>query len=541
MRSTREKWALSVAAALLAAFLFTACAPQGGTSDGRGDGLELVVLHTNDTHSFLAGMDDRGNASLDGRNSSGGIGRAAAAMKAARLNRDNVIALDAGDQFQGTLFYSVNKWPMIAEVDRVVPWDAMTLGNHEFDEGCAELSRFLKQTPVPVLAANLTPEAGCPLRGSGTRAHLVKMVRGEKVGIVGLANDEVKTLSAACGHTAFSQARDTLDREVKALEAQGVKHIVAITHLGLPEDRRLARSVNGVDVIVGGHTHSYLGPSPSDGPYPVVEHAPNGDPVLVVTAGRGAKYLGELTVRFDGRGVPCSWSGSAVELSSDMPVDPEVQRLIDRYAATLTALRAEVVGSQRLSLPDGMELCREGDCLSGMVTADAMLEYGRAHGAVAALCNGGALRAALPAGTITRGDVLSVHPFGNAVLLREYSGAQLLAALEHGVAGENARGPQLLQTAGLRYEVDGSLPAGRRVRKAEVLDAQGRATPLDPEGRYVTALADFLADGGDGYAMLKQGRVVSAPDPLVADVVEQYLKAHNPLPEPRLGRLTRLR
>ena len=142
---------------------------------------------------------------------------------------------------------------------------------------------------------------------------------------------------------------------------------------------------------------------------------------------------------------------------------------------------------------------------------------------------------------ITRGDVLSVHPFGNAVLLREYSGAQLLAALEHGVSGENARGPQLLQTAGLRYEVDGSLPAGRRVRKAEVLDAQGRATPLEPEGRYVTALADFLADGGDGYAMLKQGRAVSAPDPLVADVVENYLKTHNPLPEPRVGRLTRLR
>ena len=94
-----EKRTLSVAAALFAAWLFTACAPRGETPDGQGDGLELVVLHTNDTHSFLAGMDSRGNASLDGRNSTGGLGRAAAAMKAARRNRDNVIALDAGDQF----------------------------------------------------------------------------------------------------------------------------------------------------------------------------------------------------------------------------------------------------------------------------------------------------------------------------------------------------------------------------------------------------------------------------------------------------------
>ena len=541
MRRILKEGAFFLAAAFLAAVCLTACAGKNSAGDRSGEKFELVVLHTNDTHSFLAGMDRHGNASLDGRNSSGGLGRVAAAVRALRKSRDNVIAVDAGDQFQGTLFYSVNKWPMIAEIDRVMPWDAMTLGNHEFDEGCAELSRFLERTPVPVLAANLAPEPGCPLRGSGIAGHLVKVVRGEKVGIVGLANDEVKTLSAACPHTVFSRAKDALEREVKELEAQGVKYVVAVTHLGLPEDRELARSVNGVDVIVGGHTHGYLGPAPSDGPYPVVEHAPDGAPVLVVTAGRGAKYLGELSVVFDGRGVPVRWSGAAVELASDMPVDPAVQRLIDRYAATLEKLRSQVVGRQRLSLPDGMELCRRGDCLSGMVTTDAMLEYARPYGAVAALCNGGALRAALPEGTITRGDILSVHPFGNAVVVRKYTGSQILAALEHGVSGEGAVGPQLLQTAGLRYEVDGGLPAGRRVLGAELLDEQGRATPLDPGAEYAVVLADFLADGGDGYDMLKHGMVVSSPDALVTDVVERYLGRHDPLTEPRGGRLVRKR
>ena len=516
------------------------CTLKNGENAER-PGLELVVLHTNDTHSYLAGTDGHGNASLDGTGSSGGLGRAAAAMKAAREGRDNVIAVDAGDQFQGTLFYSVNKWPLIADVDAVVPWDAMTLGNHEFDEGCEELARFVAATPLPVLAANLAPEQGCPLRESRVQSHIVRSVRGEKVGIVGLANDKVATLAAACPHTAFLPAAETLAREVKLLEAEGVKHIVAVTHLGLPEDRELARSVNGVDVIVGGHTHSFLGPAPSDGPYPVVEHSPDGSPVLVVTAGRGARYLGELTVDFDEDGVPRLWRGSAAELTAGMPVDPAVQNLITHYAATLEDLRSEVVGSHALSLPDGMDLCRKEDCLGGMVTTDAMLEYARPFGAEVALCNGGALRAALPAGTITRGDVLSVHPFGNAVLVRAYSGQDLLDALEHGVADERAEGPRLLQVAGLRYEVDARRPVGARVLRAEIIDEKGRARPVDPASSYIVTLSDYLADGGDGYAMLKKGRPVPAPDPLVLDVVTDYLRVHDPLSAPRSGRIVRVR
>ena len=93
-----------------------------------------------------------------------------------------------------------------------------------------------------------------------------------------------------------------------------------------------------------------------------------------------------------------------MELGADTPVDPAVKELVDRYGATLRALRAEVVGEHHLSLPDGMDLCREKDCLGGMITTDAMLEAGRPFGATVALCNGGAVRAALPAGKITRGD-----------------------------------------------------------------------------------------------------------------------------------------
>ena len=491
-----------------------------------GDGLELVILHTNDTHSHIAGIGEHGNASFDPATGRGGLGRIAAAINAAKAEKDNVIALDAGDQFQGTLFYSVNKWPLLAELDQFMPWDAMTLGNHEFDEGCLELARFIETLKIPVLAANLTPEKGCPLLKANTVDHIIKEVRGVKVGIIGIANDEVVTLASACPHTKFIEAKEALAQQVRALEAEGVKHIIAVTHIGLPADRELARSVDGVDVIVGGHTHSYLGEGSPEGPYPIVEHSPNGDPVLVVTAKNAAQYLGELKVSFDGSGVPTAWAGEAVELGRDMPSDPEIDQVIARYLKSLDAFRKEVVGSNSIDLPDGLDLCRENECLGGLLTADAMLEAGRAT---------------LPKGEISMGDILTVHPFGNTFVLREYSGEELWEALEHGVAEEGAKGPRLLQTAGLRYVVDGSRPAGSRIVKAEIIDANGKASPLKLKNRYGVALSSYIAGGGDGYAMLANGKAMPSPDSLIADVVADYIRKHSPLEQIETGRIVRAR
>jgi len=529
---------------LAAGITLSGCAWEGSPFSlfKERKGLELVVLHTNDTHSHVAGIDKYGNAAFGTEKSVGGLGRIAAAVKAAKAEKDNVIFVDAGDQFQGTLFFSVNKSPMLAEINDHMPWDAMTLGNHEFDDGCLALAKFLERSKVPALAANLAPEKGCPLLKADYAPHLIKEIRGEKVGIIGLANEQGSTLAAACEHTKFTGMTETLEREVAELEAQGVKHIVLVTHIGLPADRELARSVNGVDIIVGGHTHSFIGEGAgAEGPYPIVEKSPSGQPVLVVTAKRAAQYLGELNVTFDEKGVPASWNGAPVEMRNDAPVDPEVAAVIDRYTATLEEFRSTVIGSHDLDLPDGMDLCREVECLGGMLTADAMLEQARPHGASIAFTNGGGIRAALPKGDITRGDILTIHPFGNVFVLREYTGEQILAALEHGVKGEGAKGPHLLQPAGLRYEVDSTLPEGSRIVKAEILGKDGKAVPLDLKARYVTALTDYLSGGGDGFAMLTEGKVVESAEPLVADVLDSYIRAITPVKAPEGGRIVRVK
>ncbi|MBQ8172957.1 MAG: metallophosphoesterase, partial [Mailhella sp.] len=163
--------------------------------------LELTVLHTNDTHSHVAGIDKYGNAAFSTDKSVGGLGRIASTVKSIKAEKDNVIFVDAGDQFQGTLFFSVNKSPMLAEINDYMPWDAMTLGNHEFDDGCLALAKFLERSKVPALAANLAPEKGCPLLKANYAPHIIKEVRGEKVGIIGIANEQGSTLAAACEHT----------------------------------------------------------------------------------------------------------------------------------------------------------------------------------------------------------------------------------------------------------------------------------------------------------------------------------------------------
>ena len=499
-----------------------------------------MLLHTNDTHSYVAGRDKYGNACMASADCAGGMGRIAAVVREERQHADNVLALDAGDQFQGTLFFTVNGWSMLADLDNRVNYDAVTLGNHEFDKGCDTLAQYVGALKYPVLAANLKPEPGCPLRGLSISPYAVRTVRGVKVGIVGLANPDVSTLAAACPYTHFTNSADALRKAVAELERQGVRHIVAVTHLGLPADRELARTVDGVDVIVGGHTHSYLGPNSPEGPYPVVEHSPSGRPVLVVTAKFATEYLGELRVGFDAQGVPTHWEGAAKRLEPGIIPAPDVDARVADYAKPLEEFRAQTLGRNDLIFPDGMDACRKGECLGGLVVTDAMLDYGRPYGATLALTNGGGLRAPLKRGQFTQGDLLSVLPFGNMLVIREYDGGQLLAALEHGISEAKGEGPRILHVAGLRYRFDAARPAGQRVLSAEVVDEHGKARPLDKAGRYAVVLPSYIAKGGDGYTMLIHGKTLSAPDPMDADVVGAYIKAHSPMPMPLTGRITKV-
>ena len=522
-----------VLCALLAAPLFSQAS--------RAADFELTIVHANDTHSAAAGIDDRYAACREDVACTGGFARIVAQVSALRKENPALLALDAGDFWQGTHFFRTGgpEWALAAM--KRMPWDAVTLGNHEFDAGCAETLRYVENLPMPVVAANILPSLECPASKAPFKPYIVKTVAGVRIGIVGIANDEGREVSAACPATKFEDRAESLRKAVSALEKEGVRHIVALTHVGYKADIELAEAVPEVDVIVGGHTHSVLGSRPnSEGPYPTVVKHPNGKKTLVVQAGRSTRYLGVIKVRFDEEGHVADYTGDLTELTPGMPRDAATERFVLRSGEAVEKERKRVLATNRERFFDGLDDCREGECLAGLWTADALLDWGRSFGAEAAFLNGGALRAPLPIGPVTHADILDIHPFGNHAAVVEMTGSVLLAAIEHGLSEPDLKSPSLLQTSGLRYRAAPERPIGSRVAAAEIRRG-GEWFPLEPQKTYRIVTTAYLLDGGDQFGMLKTLPRPLARGPLEAELLERFLEdrrdAAGELPLPETGRI----
>ena len=495
----------------------------------------VEILHTNDMHSHFAGSKN-GSACITENDCEGGYGRVAEYVKEVKERNPNAIFLDAGDQFQGSLLYVNYHSPLVGKITDKMRYDFATFGNHEFDEGCKALSDYAKKADFPFLAANLKPSPGCPLSMNSISPFTVIDGPDAKIGIIGLANPDVVNQSKACKDTKFVDHVEAVKDSVKALQARKVNIIIVLSHLGLPFDEELARNVSGVDLIVGGHTHDYIGPGSPLGPYPIVEKSPSGKPALIVTTSGEAKFLGHLEVSFNKEGIPTSWNGEPVRLGK-AGGSSEITKIINQAAEPVIKRNSTVVGTNLVKMRDGLDPCREGDCLSAMVTTDAMLDYARPKGAVVALINGGNFRA-LPVGKITQGDIDNLLPFKDKVLLRKYTGKQLFEAVEHGVSDVDGIGPKMIQGSGLRYTYSPTAPVGHRVRSVEVQDKNGKWKPLEYNKVYVAAVGAFLASGGDDHKALAGGIQISNSGLLVADVLKAYLKKKSPIsqtPQPRIS------
>lgn len=526
-------------------FFAVACTLVGSLASLNSFAWDLTILHANDVHSAAAGVNDRGPV-YDDTDAVGGLARVTALVadeKAkAKVQGKAVLALDAGDFWQGTHFFRTGGMPWAREAMRHMPWDAVTLGNHEFDLGCETLARYVKALPFPVLAANLEKNPACPLSTAPLPATVVKDFNGVKVGIIGLVNDEGKDISEACPKTNFADRATALRRAAAELEKSGVTHIIAVTHVGYEADQALARAVPAIDVIVGGHTHSVLGVHPhSEGPYPTVIAHDAGSKTLVVQAGRSTRYLGRLTVSFDDAGRIVQFRGDLEELVPSLRRDEAMHEFVVQSIEAIRADQERFVGVNTSTLPDGLDPCREGDCLSGMATADAFLAWGRSRGAVAAILNGGAVRAAMPIGPVTHADLLDIHPFGNRIQVADVSGAVLREALEHGLSEPDVIGPRLLQTAGLRYRINPAAPVGKRIVSAEIRTKEVIWAPILPENVYRIVTIAYLLGGGDHFSMLGQHAKILETGPLEVDVLEAYLREKkdqdNNLPTPATGRI----
>ena len=490
----------------------------------------LTILHTNDVHA----------------NYDGTLARQTTLIKQIRAEGGNVLLVDAGDRFLGTLFYKLYKGEMAQWAMNYQKYDAMAVGNHEFDDGPANLAKFIKGANFPVLSANLDVSADPDLNGL-IKPWVVVEVGGEKIGIVGLTTEDVDILSSPGPNVKVLSAVESLKQAVLDLTDLGVNKIIALTHLGYEVDKELASQVDGVDVIVGGHSHTCLGDvKGSAGPYPTVVNSPSGQPVLIVQACSKLKYMGRLNVTFDADGVPVKWDGGLIKVKDEnVPEDPEVAAEVAKRAEPIEKLKSEIIGETQVDLVGERSVCRFEECNMGNLITDAILWKMKDQGIQIALQNGGGIRASIPKGPISRGQILEVLPFGNTIATFEIKGSDLLAALENGVSRaenpENEGTGRFLQVAGLRYVWDPTKPVGQRIVKVEVRNPDGTYSPLDPNAVYKVAANDFMRRGGDDYKVLAE-KAMNAYDygPPLDEAVAEYIQAHSPVAPKVEGRIQRV-
>lgn len=463
----------------------------------------LDVMHTSDTHAHLETVAKR-----------------VTAVENFRETYPEALLFDSGDVFSGTLYFNEYRGQADIKFMNYMGYDAMTFGNHEFDLGEADghhkrLAEFIEAANFPFVSSNVDVSADADLsplytggvsedpKASEIYDGLVYEINGEKVGVFALTTEETADISSPLDVT-FENYIESATEMVQAFEAEGIDKIVVLSHLGYrdnPEsnDIRLAKEVDGIDVILGGHSHTEL-----EKPVLIIEDEDGNakEPTLISHTFQYANFLGTLNVDFDEDGVIVGCEGQLVSIS-DQKDDAEAAEMLKAYSETVDQIMEEEIGATALAElenPRGDVSVRNSETALGNLITNGMLDQAKRVNSdvVMAVTNAGGIRAAINEGPITTGEVMTVLPFGNTVATIQLTGAELIEALEHGVRLAPGENGGFLQVSGLRYEYDSSLPAGERVVSVEVQDGDSFVA-LDEEAEYVIATNMYIAKGGDGF------------------------------------------
>ncbi|PZM10323.1 bifunctional metallophosphatase/5'-nucleotidase [Rhizobium tubonense] len=508
---------------------------------------QLNILHINDFHSrdeSINKFDATCTADEETKKECfGGAARLKTEIDERRkaLAGQNVILLDAGDNFQGSLFYTTYKGAAEVEFLNDMKFDAMTVGNHEFDDGESALAPFLDKVQFPVVTANLVTDDQSKL-GNRIKPSVVLDIGGQKIGIVGAVTNDTAELASPGPHVKITDDVAAINAEVDKLKSQGVNKIIALTHVGYTRDIAEIAKIPGVDVVVGGHSHTLLSNTDpkAAGPYPTMVDNPGGYKVPVVTAASYSRYLGDIVITFDDNGVVKEAKGDPILLDASVTPDPTMLARVQELAKPIEEMRKKVIGASEGPIEGAREVCRVQECSMGNLVADAMLDHTKNQGIAIAIQNGGGLRASIGAGNVTMGDVLTVLPFQNTVATFQLTGADVLAAIENGLSQIEAGAGRFPQVSGMKFSFDKTKPPGSRVVSAEVKEGDGYVL-LDPKKVYGVVSNNYMRAGGDGYSVFaSNGKNAYDFGPDLEQVVADYLAAHNPYKPYLDGRVTQV-
>jgi len=576
----------------------------------------LRILHTNDHHARI----EPANVTLQSAPTTitrnfGGVARRKALIDGLRAtpDADDLLLLDAGDIFQGTLYFNLYSGAADKAFYNALNYDAVAVGNHEFDKGQAALRDFINGAAgttfpnpaitFPMVSANITVDAAAPLAAAlaptdvavaGKLGKRLIINKGgptsRPIGIFGLTPPDTGILSnAGAGVTFGTDVVAIAQAQVDALKAAGAQHIIGLTHVGYPVDQQIANGVTGIDLIVGGHSHTPLLPTVSppspvgvatQGPYPTIVNVAGRNSTVIVTDWEWGKWLGDITLGFDATGVVSVISGVIRPVWADglgtpprallTGEGPEIapdagfqSQITTVWKPGVDALANQVIGQTSVFLDGERATIRNRETNLGNLICDAMLDKTKPAGGQLVITNGGGIRASIAGPTggnatepVTVGEVLTVLPFGNTLSLLTLTGAQVIAALENGVSQVNLANPsssagRFPQVAGLRFIWNPSQPAGSRIVRVLVqsatevgatgADATDAFVPINLTATYRVVTNNFMLTGGDGYSVFAQGTNPVDAGFVLADVVQDYITAKSPVSIATEGRITQTR
>ncbi|MFC1835479.1 bifunctional metallophosphatase/5'-nucleotidase [Thermodesulfobacteriota bacterium] len=432
----------------------------------------------------------------------GGLTRAASLIP--KIIKENekegrtTLVLVAGDLLTGTPFSTAFKGKLGVELLNKMGFQAMVVGNHEFDYGMANLLSNVKDPMTfPLLSDNIVAGDG----SKPFKAHLEKKVADFPTNIFIFGLTTVSTL-----HSTFPKNVAGLAFEDSIKTAQGILKnrkaddlIIALTHLGVRKDTELAQACPKIDVVVGGHSHTAI-----KKPLEVRDS-------LVVQAGAYAEYLGRLDLDVvNGRVV--KHEGRLIPLDKDVPEDPKIKAIIEQYASKLDARLDQVIGSTDVFLNGRLSSVRFGKVTN--LAKIILFSMAKCADADVAIVNGGSIRSSIPKGEIRLGDVYTVLPFKNHLVRIKLKGRDLPAILQRNAKLEDGKGGKLL-TWGLDV---GSIEGELTIQKVG-------GKEFDPEKTYVVATNEFLLAGGDGYTVFREeGKDIFRNPLAISDLLAGFVR-----------------
>jgi 5'-nucleotidase/UDP-sugar diphosphatase len=505
---------------LLSAFslIFLTASAQAGQSVIR-------ILHINDFHGFAEPYRPYGSDEM-----LGGISFLAA--EAERLRKEKpTLLLAAGDMIQGANWTNMFLGESVIELMNEMRFDAMALGNHEFDFGTAVLEKRISEARFPVLGANVD---GLDM----VKPYTILEISGVKIAVIGVVTEDApaSTHPKNVAGLKFEPPTDVIRKYMEVLRDKA-DIIIVLSHIGLSADRELARKVPGLAAIVGGHSHTK-----------VLTPVMVGD-TAIVQAWEHGKALGVLDLTLEDRRIVKS-DGRLVEIrQKEGKSNVAVNAIVEKYMKKVDAVLDETIGEALADL-DG-ESVRQQETDLGDLIADIIKNTAHAD---AAIIGGGSIRTSIKKGEIKIKHVYAVSPFNNYVVAVRLTGRQIREALENGVSAIDDSAGRFPQVSGLSFVYNRSAPVGSRVKEVMI-----NRHKTDPDKEYIVATDDFLAAGGDGYkvfgeavraskdysdvgGMMKGDKLAySNSGKWVRDVIIDYIKDRKKIPSVVEGRIREIK